>query len=273
MLFDISYMTALLGGLLTLLPACGPFVLPAFFALACKEKTKLVASVGIFFLGFLIVFIPLGLGITALVHFFITNTAVIHTIAGLLLITIGLMTFWNIKFPWFSEFSLAPKGSDPLSILIFGMTFGIVTGSCTAPTIGAVLTVVIATGVGLKSILLLLTYALGLMLPLIFLAIFYDRIPEEKKQWFFRKKILNRPLTNVIAAALFTLIGIIYMTPALQLSMQRLFDTIGLSAMLTTTYTSLKTITQSISPLTQAIFFAGLILIIVFIIRWSQKKR
>ncbi len=273
MLLDITYVTAFLGGLLTLLPACGPFVLPAFFAIAFSEKERIVLMTFIFLAGFLLVFIPFGLGVTFIVGLWIKNLQLLHSVAGLILIVLGVMTLFEIKIPGFRAYNPTPENKNPLGIFVFGMTFAVATGACTAPTIGAVLTTVVASGVGIKSVLLLVIYALGLIFPLIVLAIFYDKISEEKKQWIFRKKILNMPLTNLFAAMLFIGLGILYLVPSLQFAAQRVFEATGFSTWILHLYTTGKSFTESLSPLQEIIFFITLLAIMTGTIIWSRRRK
>lgn len=224
MLFDISYLAAFLGGMLTMLPSCGPFILPAFFAIAFREKEKLFRMMLIFFLGLLITFIPLGLSISALVHFFIKNQKLIQIISGFLLIFFGLSSLfsWNAFskiFPRLHSLG-APEKSDPISILLFGMMFGIASGACTAPTFGAVLTLAAQQGANWYTFSILLTFAVGMILPLMILALLYDRIPTETKTAFFHltlrftffKKKIRIPLTNLLAAILFFILGYLFLS-------------------------------------------------------------
>ncbi len=281
MFFQLSFIAAFLGGLLTILPSCGPFILPAFFALAFKEKDRLVLMTLVLFAGFLTTFIPLGLGITALVYFFFTNIAFIHILSGILLISLGLMSFFGVRLPLAIHSKLVPKGHDILSIFIFGMVFGMATGSCTAPSFGAVLTVVVAQGVGFESILLLGAFALGMILPLMLLAIFFDRIPEKKKQWLFRKvftlKVFGKkrkiPLSNMLAAILFTLMGVVFLFSSIQNTLQQFFSWIGINDMLDSLYNQGLELTKNITGLQEAIFFIVVIGCIIASVIWTKKRK
>ncbi len=220
MLFDISYLAAFLGGMLTLLPSCGPFLLPAFFAIAFREKKEVAKMIMIFFLGLLITFIPLGLGISIFVQFFIKNLQLVQTVSGLLLIFFGFSSLfgWSIM-PKFHRAD-TPEKSDAVSILIFGMMFGIASGACTAPTFGAVLTLAAQQGTNWHTLTILLTFAVGMILPLLALALGWDHISARAKNTFFHlalrftffKKKISIPLTNLLAATLFFALGILFLS-------------------------------------------------------------
>ncbi len=221
MLFDISYLAAFLGGMLTLLPSCGPFILPAFFAIAFREKKTIVKMILIFFLGLLITFIPLGLGISVFVQFFIKNLRLVQIVSGLLLILFGCSSLfgWNIT-PKKHHRANTPEKSDAISILLFGMMFGIASGACTAPTFGAVLTLAAQQGTNWHTITILLTFAVGMILPLLALALGWDHISARAKTRFFHlalrftffKKKISIPLTNLLAALLFFTLGFLFLT-------------------------------------------------------------
>lgn len=224
LLFDVSYLAAFLGGMLTILPSCGPFILPAFFAIAFKEKDQLAKMIGIFFLGLLLTFIPLGLGVSFLVHFFIRNLQLVQMISGVLLILLGLATLfgWSLTIPTPFRHKDTPEKSDPLSILVFGMMFGIASGACTAPTFGAVLTLAAQQGISWHSFSILLIFAVGMIAPLMILALAWERIPQDAKMKFFRlglrfnlpfiRKPRFIPFTNIIAALLFFALGVLFLS-------------------------------------------------------------
>ncbi len=221
MLFDISYLAAFFGGMLTLLPSCGPFILPAFFAIAFREKKDVVKMIMIFFLGLLITFIPLGLGISIFVQFFIKNLKLVQIVSGILLIFFGFSSLfgWNI-IPKKHHRASTPEKSDAISILLFGMMFGIASGACTAPTFGAVLTLAAQQGTNWHTITILLTFAVGMILPLLALALGWDHISARTKTRFFHlalrftffKKKISIPLTNLLAALLFFALGFLFLT-------------------------------------------------------------
>ena len=178
----------------------------------------------IFFLGLLLTFIPLGLGVSFLVQFFIKNLKLVQTISGLLLMYFGVSSLfgWNIFSKIFPKLHRAdtPEKSDPLSILLFGMMFGIASGACTAPTFGAVLTLAAQQGIGWHSLTILFTFAIGMILPLLVLALGWDHISTRAKNAFFHlalritffKKKISIPLTNLLAALLFFALGFLFLT-------------------------------------------------------------
>ena len=195
---------------MTLIPSCGPFLVPAFFAYAFKEKEKLLGGTLIFFAGFLASFLPLALGITVLTSFVIQNTAAIYTVAGVLLLIFAVMALFGKTLVFGKPGKDTPSQRDPVHLFLFGVSFGLATSACTAPIFGAVLTVVAASGVGLGSILLLMAFALGMIIPLIILALIFDDVQPLRRCLFTR--VYGFPLTNIISATLFGFLGILFLT-------------------------------------------------------------
>mgnify|MGYP003409320133 CR=1 FL=1 len=65
---DIGLVTAFLGGMLAILSPCGALLLPAFFASTVGAGPRLLLHGSIFYLGLLLVLVPLGLLIWWLVR-------------------------------------------------------------------------------------------------------------------------------------------------------------------------------------------------------------
>lgn len=278
-LFDISYLAAFLGGVLTLLPSCGPFLLPAFFAISFKEKKHLVRATFLFFFGLLITFIPLGLGITALVQQVTKNLALIKFVSGIILIFFAVITFFgkNTNLPLSHKLknkiskklhrSDTPKNTDALSILVFGMIFGVASGACTAPLFGAVLTVAVTLGVSLKSVLLLFMFALGMIVPLLLIAWFFDSISEKTKMKFFRIKVLKKPLTTVLASLLFASLGLLFLLG----NFHTLFASDSLTNLAITLSDNIRTLADATPSYIQIPFFALLaVLLARLLMRWKK---
>jgi cytochrome c biogenesis protein CcdA len=59
---DVGYLAAFLGGLLALISPCSALLLPSFFAYAFGGPTRMLARTGVFYLGLVIVLVPLGAG-------------------------------------------------------------------------------------------------------------------------------------------------------------------------------------------------------------------
>lgn len=205
-----------------LLPSCGPFVLPAFFAYGFKERGKLLSSTMIFFAGFLVVFMAVGLGISFIANFFLINRVQIQFIAGVALLIFAFIILFGISIPFLpkGKGAVQPPRADRVGLFLFGMSFGLAAGGCTAPLLGSVFTIAAVSGVTVKSVALLFTFALGMIFPLILLSVFLDGAKIERAQrWLvncvFRIKFFGKtrgfPLTNIVSAALFAFLGVFFL--------------------------------------------------------------
>src|SRR5699024_11816213 len=86
---DIGLITAFVGGVLALLSPCAALLMPAFFASTIGAGPRLLLHGGVFFLGLLVVLVPLGVGAGALGTLFVTHRWMIVLIACLTLIVLG----------------------------------------------------------------------------------------------------------------------------------------------------------------------------------------
>ncbi|MBI4438326.1 cytochrome c biogenesis protein CcdA [Candidatus Woesearchaeota archaeon] len=174
---NISFAIAFLAGVASLFSPCTIAVLPAFVSFAFKEKRDVAKITGVFFLGFSLSFVTLGiliayLGKISYVFFQNTSTALIQGI-GFLLIAFGVMTFFGKGFR-FLNFGIKPR-HDFAGVFLFGAVFAVGWSACSGPIISGILTVAAAFNNYAYSALLLFFYSLGIMIPLFILALAYDR--------------------------------------------------------------------------------------------------
>ncbi|MEJ0021798.1 MAG: cytochrome c biogenesis protein CcdA [Candidatus Doudnabacteria bacterium] len=165
---SVSLTVAFLGGVLTLLPACGPALLPAFFGFVFTEKQKLVLATVFFGLGFALVFFPFSYGFNFLVHLLIYSREVLFGIIGWLLVIFGLLSLFNFYLPLYSG------GIRPVhkfwQTFFLGIIFGLTSSTCTAPIYGAILSLNSLSSGFVQVNLLLLSFMAGMIIPLLILA-------------------------------------------------------------------------------------------------------
>ena len=109
----IEALVAFAGGVLSLLSPCSALLLPAFFAYAFPSRGQLVLRTGVFYLGLLTLFIPLGLGVGAIGSLFLERRAELSSIAGLLLIAIGSFQLASAASSCPGQAGSAEVGSGP----------------------------------------------------------------------------------------------------------------------------------------------------------------
>lgn len=177
---DIGLAAAFLGGLVTLLSPCSALLLPSFFAYAFSSRTQLVGRTAIFLAGLLTMLLPIGIFASTLGALVTEHRETLIVVAGGLVVVGGVAYIlgWRMRLP-----SLQHKGgSSVLSVYILGLAFG-VAGTCSGPVLGSILTIAALRGDALFGGLLLAVYALGMVVPLFVLALFWDAFDLGHKAW------------------------------------------------------------------------------------------
>ena len=218
-MFSVSLTAAFLGGLLSFFAPCGAVIFPSFILYAFKEKRHLVRATVIFWLGFAAVFMPIALGARAVGQFAILYRAETSLVLGGLLIILGVLALFGkglhaIHPPKFLAIG-DQRRNDVISLLFLGAVFAFALIGCSAPILGAIITLASFSAHLTTGILLLLVYTLGLILPLFVLAWLADRY-----QWHTTKlirgwgwqlaiggKTFSLHSTNLIAGLLFIGVG------------------------------------------------------------------
>ena len=211
-MLEVSFAAAFAGGVLSLLAPCSALLLPAFFAHAFTSRTELFGRTLLFLAGLCTVFVPLGLGASLVAALLLDYRETTILVAGLMLIGFGVMELTG------RGFSVVPAGvaqrfqtgQGALAIYGTGLVYGI-SGFCSGPLLGAILTVAASTASPLLGASLLFTYALGTAAPLFVIAWLWDRCQLGRRTW-----LRGRPLriggvtvfsTNLVAGLLFILLG------------------------------------------------------------------
>lgn len=180
---EVSYLVALVGGVLALLSPCAALLLPAFFAYAFASPGKLIARTGIFYLGLLVTLVPIGVGIAGLGSLLTKYRSAMITGAGWLIIVLGIVTVLGSGFDISRLFrrrsSGGPREQTIATTFVLGMVSG-VAGVCTGPILGAVLTVASFSASPLEGGILLAIYGLGMTIPLLILALAWEKIGAER---------------------------------------------------------------------------------------------
>ena len=212
---EISFLAAFLGGVLSLLSPCSALLLPAFFAYAFQGGGELVKKTGIFYLGLATTLVPLGMGISAVSRVFYGYRGTLILVAGILIITFGLL---QIAGRGFSVGPLARlqgkiKGDSAGATYALGAVYGFA-GFCSGPILGAVLTVAAASGQVLQGAGLLAVYAAGMAFPLLLMALLWNRFDLGRRRWLRGREIsLGRfrfHTTSLISGFMFVSIGVLF---------------------------------------------------------------
>jgi cytochrome c biogenesis protein CcdA len=208
---------AFAGGILSLLSPCSALLLPAFFAYAFPSRGQLVLRTGVFYLGLLTLFVPLGLGLGAIGGLFLERRAELSVVAGLLLIAIGSfqLAVGGFELPGAGRISgrFGASGESLAATYVLGLVYGI-GGFCSGPLLGAVLTIAGASGGALDGALLLAIFAAGMAAPLLILALLWERLGAAGRGRLRGREIQigpwTRHVTVVISSTLFIVLGIAF---------------------------------------------------------------
>jgi cytochrome c biogenesis protein CcdA len=169
----IGFAGALAGGVLALLSPCSVMLLPAFFAFAFDRTRTLILRVGVFFLGLLTTLVPLGAAAGSLGALIQQYRGALVLTASVLVIVIGVLQIAAVPLP-----GLARRGSgdasSPIGVYVLGTVYG-VAGVCAGPVLGTILTVAALGGDPVGGGVLLGFYALGMVIPLLLLALGWAR--------------------------------------------------------------------------------------------------
>lgn len=219
---DIGLLAAFAGGTLALLSPCAALLMPAFFASTIGTGPKLLLHGAIFYVGLLIVLVPLGIGAGALGTLFVTHRQAIVLIASLVLIVLGAAQALGFGF---DPSRLLPPGADLHSraasktglvkTVLLGAASGIA-GFCAGPILGAVLTLAAARGDTLAAGILLAVYGAGMVLPLLLIAALWQRLGARGRRLLRGRTftVLGRELhtTSVVTGLLIMGVGILFWT-------------------------------------------------------------
>lgn len=214
----VSFFIAFVAGMLGILSPCILPFLPAYFSYTFKEKKNITKMTLVFFIGFSIVFVAMGVvaGFIGERTLQVVQSGWLVGFAGLILIFLGILSLLGRGFSSFIKIKHRFNNDVPGTFL-FGMSFAIGWTACLGPILAGIL------GIGAilhniwYSALLLFFYSLGNLAPLFILSIFYDRfnLSESKfiKGKMFKFSIAKKEFyvhsTNLISGLLFLILGVL----------------------------------------------------------------
>lgn len=179
-----------------------------------------------FFLGLATTMTLLGASATALSGLLFANRSALTFWGGLIIIGFGLMGMLGKGFagPQLQERPAATFAGSYL----YGATFALGWTACVGPILGALLTLLAATSdvAILQGAVLAFIYSLGLGLPLILIATFFQRLGTGSRAWQFLRgrgftvNLFGRELflhtTSLLSGALMVVMGLLLATGRLE---------------------------------------------------------
>lgn len=246
----VELLVAFTGGILSLLSPCSALLLPAFFAYAFPSPARLAARTAIFYAGMLTLLVPLGVGAGALGGVLVSQRGALLTLAGVVLIVIGVVQFARGGFELFAPGAASPSMSAEraASTYVLGLGFGL-GGFCAGPILGGVLTIAAASGGALPGAALLAAYAAGMAAPLFLLALLWERIGSGTRGRLRGREVrilgVERHVTIVVSSAMFVVLGLVFVLLEGANPAAGLYDAIGLGDLSTSLQTAVLGASQA----------------------------
>lgn len=217
---DIGLITAFIGGTLALLSPCAALLMPAFFAATIGAGPRLLIHGAVFYVGLVVVLIPIGIGAGTLGALFVNHRQAIVLISAVVLVALGAAQALGFGF---DPARLLPAGADLhtraaaktgiAKTALLGAASGIA-GFCAGPILGAVLTLAAARGEGLAAAGLLAVYGAGMVVPLLLIASFWQRLGNRGRRLLRGRAItvLGRELhtTSMVTGLLIMGVGVLF---------------------------------------------------------------
>lgn len=269
-MIDIGYAGALAGGLLTLLSPCSAVLLPAFFAYAFSSRTALLGRSLVFYAGLVTTLVPLGVAASSLGMLVTEHRETLIAGAAWLVIGLGAVQIVGITIPLPGRTTSSGDTTSVASVFLLGAVYGIA-GVCSGPILGSVLAVAAVGSNPTYGGVLLAVYALGMVVPVLVLALLWDRFDLGRRSWLRPRQLSLGPVrttvVSVIAGAIFIGLGIL---------MLRTEGTANLGGILTVdaqyeAENSLRSWTSSIPDVAVVVFLIAVAAAIL--IRWQRRTR
>lgn len=183
---QVSFFAAFIAGGLSVLPACGPALLPAFFAYSFTQPRRLVLATVLFAGSFGLVFIPFGLGVAWLANFLVTGHVVLTRAVGgvLLIFAFGSLAGWTM--PRRVSTRMVTPTAGLWRVVVLGLTFGFTASSCIAPVLGAIITTSIGAEDPVNALVLLLWFLAGMFTPLLIISLCLQRFGRGSMKKLFQ---------------------------------------------------------------------------------------
>ncbi len=226
-----SLIAAFVAGIAALFaPCCITVLLPTYLASIFRQRKTVIAMTAVFFLGLLVVFLPLGLGIAAFGTFVSGIHDPLYYAGSLFLVLLGISLLLGKHFSL--PFHIKQRGGGKVtgagSVFILGIFSGFAT-LCCAPVLAGVLALSVLPGSLFWGTAYAVFYVLGMVVPLFALAYITDKSGVTEKLGFFQKRMTYRlagheisiAVADLIASAAYLTMGIVilYLTATHQLAM------------------------------------------------------
>ena len=207
-----SVIVSFLAGIVALaMPCCFSVLLPSYFASCFKKGAAVLRMTLVFALGVAAVLLPIALGVTALSIYIGLNHSILFVIGGFFMLFLGVTTILGIQLiPMMHPNVDLQKTSVP-SVFALGAFSG-VASSCCAPVLAGLFVLTALTTSFLGATLVGGAYVVGMVFPLLLVAMFMDR--SSSVQRVLQGKMIETGLGTVhssrlVTSAIFLSMGVV----------------------------------------------------------------
>jgi len=243
----VTLAAAFTGGVVSFASPCVLPIMPAYLAVVTGVsgsvilgggrshlRRVLVTALG-FIAGFTLVFVLLGLSITAVGQALAVNRVLLGRISGLVVLAMALFLLASLvlRAPWlYQEARWRPTLGryGPYAAPIAGVAFGFGWTPCIGSVLTSVLALAATTGQGGRGALTLLAYSAGLGLPFLASALVMDRLTGVFG--FARRHFLAMTITSATTMAIFGTLLALNRMSLVTTTAQHVLSTVGLSGLL-----------------------------------------
>jgi cytochrome c-type biogenesis protein len=220
---DVSYLAALIAGLVSFLSPCVLPLVPPYLVylagaslerLASEEaeprvRRETVVAAALFVLGFATVFVSLGASASVIGSLIRAYSGPLATVAGILIIVMGLhfLGLTPIAFLMREKRATVAKPVGLWGAYVMGLAFAFGWTPCIGPILAAILAVAASEQTATKGASLLAVYSLGLGIPFIVAAFAIEPFAAFLSRF---KKHLHR--VEQVMGGLLVLTGIAFLT-------------------------------------------------------------
>ena len=208
---------AFIAGVFSFLSPCTLPILPAYFAVTAQaDRTRMGLMSIAFFLGLASLFVGMGASASYFGGLLREYMFPLTTAGGIAVVVFGVMTLFGKGFSG-AVFQGRP-GSTFFGFFLFGATFALGWTPCVGPILSGILILAASDKTIFQGMTLLFFYAVGLGLPLIFIATLCSNLPKDGLFWkILRGKGWDLTLaghsvsfhsTNIFSGLLLIILGI-----------------------------------------------------------------
>ena len=222
---SIEFILLFLEGILSFLSPCVIPILPIYISILAGKKEydnagnlvynkkNIITNTLAFILGISTTFFLLAFATNFISIFLSKHIETLQLISGILIIFMGLLQLGFLKINFLNkEFSMKNKvkkksaDTTPFLAFLMGFTFSFSWTPCIGPILASVF-LYASSHTGVLSILMILVYCLGFILPFMLVAFFATKLLD-----IFKKNSNILKYTTVVSGIILILIGVLILT-------------------------------------------------------------